>query len=161
MYNLSFLVFDTETTGLPDNFNVAASPITMENWDRCRMVQIAWRIYSAEKELTTSSCHIIKLEGFAIPDASTVIHKITTEMALAKGLPISDVLGNLFDDIKAYGVETTVAHNIKFDNNVVMSEIYRTGDDHLVSIWTSLKRHCTMLSNKSLFGGRWPKLSVL
>jgi len=38
-----FLIFDTETTGLPKNFN---APITdVDNWPRC--VQIAWQLHDS------------------------------------------------------------------------------------------------------------------
>ena len=155
------LIFDTETTGLPLSFNVSACPLTLDNWNKCRMVQIAWRIYNTKNELIVSKCHIVKPDGFYIPILSTAIHKITTEAALEVGLPISKILTELFTDIDAHDVDQVVAHNIKFDDNVILSEIYRAKDDYLISIWKSLKKHCTMISNKSLFGGRWPKLHVL
>lgn len=158
---MSFLVFDTETTGLPYDFNVGAGPLTLENWDHCRMVQIAWRIYSVDKELLEHQMHIIKPEGFTIPLSSTMIHKISTEAAIENGIDISDALDILFAAIDEYNVERVVAHNIKFDDNVILSELYRCRSDHLICIWRSLKKHCTMISNKSKFGGRWPKLDML
>ena len=35
-----YLIFDTETTGLPKNWNAPVSDI--DNWPRC--VQIAWQV---------------------------------------------------------------------------------------------------------------------
>ncbi len=158
---MSFLVFDTETTGLPESFNVEAGPLTLDNWDHCRMVQIAWRIYNADNELLIEQCHLVKPVGFDIPLSSTAIHKITTELAEQQGLSIDEVFTHLFMNIHLYGVKRIVAHNIKFDDNVVLSELYRSGNDDLVSVWRSLKKHCTMIAGKSLFGGRWPKLHML
>ncbi len=158
---MNFLVFDTETTGLPGNFNVLAGPLNLDNWNSCRMVQIAWRIYSSEKELLDEQSYVIKPEGFTIPATATALHKITTKDALANGTNISDVLNILFKYIEQHEVECIVAHNINFDFNVVLSELYRANADCVVSIWRSLKKHCTMISNKSKFGGRWPKLHML
>ena len=42
-----YLIFDTETTGLPQNFNAPLSD--SENWPR--MVQIAWQMHDENGEL--------------------------------------------------------------------------------------------------------------
>ena len=42
-----YLIFDTETTGLPKKFN---APITdLDNWPRC--VQIAWQLHDYDGRL--------------------------------------------------------------------------------------------------------------
>ena len=83
-----FLVFDTETTGLPQNYR---APITdFNNWPR--MVQIAWQIHDIKGDLVEVKNFIIKPEGFSIPFNSEKIHGISTKMALEKGIPLKDVL---------------------------------------------------------------------
>ena len=58
-----YLVFDTETTGLPRNFN---APITdVENWPR--VVQLAWQIHDADGVLVEQKDFLIKPVGFNIP----------------------------------------------------------------------------------------------
>ena len=42
-----YLIFDTETTGLPQNFNAPISD--SDNWPR--MVQIAWQLHDDEGKL--------------------------------------------------------------------------------------------------------------
>ena len=42
-----FLIFDTETIGLPKNYNAPYSDLA--NWPR--MVQLAWQIHSATGEI--------------------------------------------------------------------------------------------------------------
>ena len=42
-----FLIFDTETTGLPKNFNAPISDFG--NWPRC--VQIAWQLHNYDGSL--------------------------------------------------------------------------------------------------------------
>ena len=42
-----YLIFDTETTGLPKNFR---APITdIDNWPRC--IQIAWQLHDSDGTL--------------------------------------------------------------------------------------------------------------
>ena len=37
-----YLIFDTETTGFPKNFNINFEDIN--NWDTARCVQLAWQL---------------------------------------------------------------------------------------------------------------------
>ena len=58
-----FLIFDTETTGLPKDWN---APITdLDNWPR--VVQLAWQIHDSEGKLIEVQDHIIYPDGFDIP----------------------------------------------------------------------------------------------
>ena len=83
-----FLVFDTETTGLPQNYR---APLTdFNNWPR--MVQIAWQIHDVKGDLVEVKNYIIKPEGFSIPFNSEKIHGISTKMALEKGISLREVL---------------------------------------------------------------------
>ena len=52
-----FLVFDTETTGLPKRWN---APIDdLDNWPRC--VQLAWQLHDANGKLIENQNYLIKL----------------------------------------------------------------------------------------------------
>ena len=54
-----FLIFDTETTGLPLDNN---APLTnFDNWPR--MVQLAWQIHDEKGNFIKAENHIIKPEG--------------------------------------------------------------------------------------------------
>ena len=69
-----YLVFDTETTGLPSNWN---APITdVNNWPRC--VQIAWQLHDELGELVEQKDFLIKPDGFDIPYEAEKIHDIST-----------------------------------------------------------------------------------
>ena len=57
-----YLIFDTETTGLPQNFNAPLSD--SENWPR--MVQIAWQLHDENGELIENQDYIIKPEGYGL-----------------------------------------------------------------------------------------------
>ena len=58
-----FLIFDTETTGLPKKWNAPLSD--SENWPRC--VQIAWQIHDFSGECIENRSFLIKPEGYTIP----------------------------------------------------------------------------------------------
>ena len=83
-----YLIFDTETTGLPQNWN---APITdTQNWPRC--VQIAWQLHDSFGNLIENADYIIKPDGFTIPLNAENIHGISTDLALKKGILLSDAL---------------------------------------------------------------------
>ena len=61
-----FLIFDTETTGLPKDWN---APITdLDNWPR--VVQLAWQIHDSEGKLIEVQDYIVYPDGFDIPKKS-------------------------------------------------------------------------------------------
>lgn len=158
----AFLVIDTETTGLPASFRFSAKPENISNWDSCRIVQIAWRVYdSTSCELLSSVSRVIKPEGFTIPDDASSIHGITTDFARQNGKKIIDALHELIESITRFEVERIVAHNTRFDVNVVLSELYRGELHDLAERWSSIRKYCTMLNNANKFGGSWPKLGAL
>ena len=72
-----FLIFDTETTGLPRNWN---APLTdTENWPRC--VQIAWQLHDEWGRVLESKDYLVKPNGFDIPYDAERIHGISTGLA--------------------------------------------------------------------------------
>lgn len=114
-----YLIFDTETTGLPQNWK---APITdTQNWPRC--IQIAWQLHDVFGNLLEHANFIIKPDGFTIPLNSENIHGISTDLALKEGFPLDEVLIK-FNEIIA---KTTfiVGHNVEFDLNVMGCEFHR------------------------------------
>ena len=83
-----YLIFDTETTGLPRDYS---APITqLDNWPR--LVQLAWQLHDHTGALQSSGNYIIRPEGFTIPFNSEQIHGISTERALKEGVDLKEVL---------------------------------------------------------------------
>ncbi len=114
-----YIVFDTETTGLPENFN---APITdFNNWPR--IVQLAWKVYDIQGNVISTHNRIVKPDGFIIPPESISIHRITNERANSEGLPLKEVLNEFINSIKHS--KFLVAHNINFDNKITGCEFLR------------------------------------
>ncbi len=153
-----YLFFDTETTGLPRDWN---APVTnTANWPR--MVQLAWLLYEPDGKLVKSNNHIIFPEGFTIPRDATALHGITTKMAVDQGENLSTIL-KLLDTLVA---ESTllVAHNMNFDERIIGAEFIR---NKMKNVLAGKPKICTMESATPFcgipgrYGYKWPKLSEL
>lgn len=116
-----YIIFDTETTGLPRNWN---APITdTDNWPR--IVQIAWQLHDDMGRLIEHKDYLVKPDGFDIPFDSEQIHGISTALAEKFGEPIQDVLHE-FNEALAKA-KFVVGQNVGFDVNVTGCEFYRYG----------------------------------
>jgi DNA polymerase-3 subunit alpha len=114
-----YLIFDTETTGVPHN---KTAPITdLDNWPR--LVQIAWQLHDAQGKLISKHNYIVKPEGFDIPYKAEQVHGISTKRALAEGHELIDVLGTFIQDLTRTSL--LVGHNIEFDINIIGAEFIR------------------------------------
>src|SRR6202008_3281340 len=102
-----FLIFDTETTGLPRNYN---APLTdFDNWPR--MVQIAWQLHDKTGKLLHNNSIIIKPDGYTIPFNAAQIHGISTERALAEGQDLKQSLIDFAEIVK--NTTYLAGHNIE------------------------------------------------
>lgn len=116
------MAWDTETTGLPG----VRTPPTVKNlhkYDSCRIVSIAAVKYSSRGREIASFHRIVKPEGYVV--GATEVHGITHEYAETHGTPFAQVFKEFIDFVGP--VETLVAHNSRFDENVLISETLRMG----------------------------------
>lgn len=114
-----YLIFDTETTGIPRN---KTAPISdLENWPR--LVQIAWQLHDSRGKLLSHHNYLIKPEGFDIPYKAEQIHGISTKRALAEGHELKKVLTTFAEDLSM--TAELVGHNIEFDINIIGAEFLR------------------------------------
>ncbi len=114
-----YLIFDTETTGLPKRWN---APITdTDNWPRC--VQIAWQLHDAMGNLVEHQDYLIRPDGFNIPYDAEQIHGISTALAEQQGLSLAEVL----EKFNAAMAKTKfiVGQNVGFDLNIMGAEFHR------------------------------------
>jgi DNA polymerase-3 subunit alpha len=114
-----YLIFDTETTGLPRDFK---APITdTDNWPRC--VQIAWQLHDDLGRLVEQKDFIIQPDGYDIPFQSEQIHGISTKLAQTVGVDAKEVWAQFADVLERS--KFVVGQNIMFDVNVMGCELYR------------------------------------
>ncbi|MGI6373743.1 MAG: exonuclease domain-containing protein [Patescibacteria group bacterium] len=154
-----YLIFDTETTGLPKNYRAPLSDF--DNWPR--LVQLAWELYDFDGEKWESVNYIIKPEGFIIPEEATKIHRISHEQALQEGVPLKEALAHFIQEVNS--AEQVVGHNIEFDENIVGAELLRLQMDNP---FLDAKKICTMKQGTMICridngrgGFKWPNLSEL
>ena len=124
-----FLIFDTETTGLPLLKN---APLTnFDNWPR--MVQIAWQLHDELGNFVEAQNHIVRPDGFEIPINAKMVHGISTEYALEHGEPLGDVLDMFLEAAKK--AKYLVGHNINFDLSIVGCEFLRNRGENPLPNW--------------------------
>lgn len=156
------LIFDTETTGLPKNYNAPMSDT--ENWPR--LVQLSWVLTNGVDRQEFD--FIIKPNGFEIPSHVAEIHGITTERALAEGCDLDFVLAifRAFMNV----ADKVVAHNLDFDKSIMGAEYYRSNlGEAFEERFKSKELFCTMKKANEILkirgthagGNKWPKLIEL
>ena len=154
---MKFLIFDTETTGLPVDFAASAFK-GPNNWPH--IVSISWAIMNETlTKVLSSQSYIIKPRGWEIPFESTVIHGITTAEATEYGHDLAEVMDKFFyEDCDGY-----IAHNIHFDRNVVYNAMLWDLDYHYFE-GLGKPKMCTMQLGRKLCKlpkNKSPKLSEL
>ena len=85
---MSGLVFDIETTGFPDRvgWNNYYPPTDLSKYSKSRVVSVSYAVLGEDYDITQSGSHIIKRNGFAIPNSN--FHVITDEMSDKSGITI-------------------------------------------------------------------------
>ena len=122
-----YLIFDTETTGLPHN---KTAPIEdFDNWPR--LVQLAWQLHNPTGKLLSMGNHIIKPDGFTIPFNAEKVHGISTKRAEEVGQHLTEVLDKFSEDVRK--AEVLVGHNIEFDNKIIGAEYLRSNQKNLLA----------------------------
>lgn len=166
-----FFFFDTETTGVPKNYNASAEDV--DNWPR--VTQLCYAVFDENEQLIKKHNTLIKPEGWTIPTVEElraqgnknpnffVENNMSTERCEAEGYPIADVMDDFISDrLKA---DYSIAHNISFDSKILRAEMFRLGrreEFTAPKICTMMKstqfcQLCTPGSNRF----KWPKLEEL
>ncbi len=155
-----FLVYDTETTGLPRRDD---APLTdFDNWPR--VVQIAWQLHDAQGVLLEAQNYVIQPEGFDIPFNAAQIHGITTAVAQHYGKPLREALKAFRQALDQ--AQFLVGHNLAFDNKVLGCEFLRQGEDNPLPAFPVLdtgedtREYCQLPGGKG-GGFKMPRLEEL
>lgn len=157
-----YLIFDLETTGLPRMTQAKrfANFKYVRYYDTSRIVSMSWIHLDKNYKKISSNYFIIKPDAYQIPKESSEIHGITTEYATKYGVPILDVFKVFKHSVSES--QQIVAHNIRFDKSVLLSELYRYKQYHLIDDLLTKDEYCTMMQGKkALNKTKFPKLAEL
>ncbi|MGB1313924.1 MAG: DNA polymerase III subunit alpha [Bizionia paragorgiae] len=150
-----YLIFDTETTGLPKRWD---APITdVDNWPRC--IQIAWQLHDAMGNCVESQDYLVKPDGFNIPYDAEKIHGISTELAEEQGVELSEVLAKF--NIALGKAKFVVGQNVKFDLNIMGAEFVRENVSNVLQelpVLDTCTEHTANLCE--IPGGRYGKFKL-
>ncbi|MCF1420516.1 DNA polymerase III subunit alpha [Mangrovimonas futianensis] len=113
-----YLIFDTETTGLPRSFQAPISDT--DNWPRA--IQIAWQLHDAMGNVIEHEDFLIQPEGFNIPYDAEKVHGISTALA-EQGVPLTEVLHKFHAVLQK--AKFVVGQNVEFDVKVMGCEFFR------------------------------------
>lgn len=154
-----YLIFDTETTGLPQNFS---APLTdFDNWPRC--VQLAWQVHDETGKLISDGDFIVKPDGFTIPFNSEKVHGISTDRAHKEGIPLVEVMDHFSRDLEK--CTFVIGHNLEFDLNIMGSEYLRMERSNPLSDKVPIDTKDESTDYCAIPGGRgrykWPTLAEL
>lgn len=146
---MRYLVFDTETTGLPPRDNTADPDPTFSTWPH--IIQISWLIWNS----STFAIEKVRDLYLQLPPGKTISpgalekHLINPEHLAEHGVPPEDALTEFAEDVKA--CHYLVAHNLRFDIEVSHAEYVRRGMPSPFESKNKM-RFCTMEHGKPLCG---------
>jgi len=155
-----YLFFDTETNGKAKSF--FAPPTALDNWPR--ITQLAWQLYDKDEKLISERCDLIKPDGWTVPKEQFFIeNNMSTERCEEFGIPLLESVSAMINDIERS--EYMVAHNMKFDVNVLGAEFIRLK----VKSQKKPEKICTMMTGTSYCkipkarggGHKWPTLTEM
>lgn len=151
------MFFDTETNGLPLNFD--KDDLSPGNWPS--MVQLAWVIADEKGREVERREFLIELpEGEEEDEKAVAIHGKTKELLRDKGVRLVEVFKVYLDDL--YKCDVVVAHNLDFDLGVVVSNFKNRLNVGIGNCFLGRKVVCTMALGSKLDIGnyglsRWEK----
>ena len=145
---MKVLVFDTETTGLPEGRNTSITEVG--KWPH--IIQISFILYDTD-EVNMLLCedHIIKLDDTVdISEESVRIHGITRRQSTRKGVPLIDAIHKFNTALQ--NADCVVGHNLSFDKRMVMVESNRLKIPQYFTNnnGSGIKEYCTMKNSITL-----------
>ena len=151
------LFFDLETTGLPKQigYDKWYNPEELDKYDTSRVIEIGLVLVNNKGAIVEKYNAIIKPDNYTkLEPIITKLTGITDQEILTNGRDLKDVI----EEIKPFfkRVSTINAYNIKFDYNILLSEMYRIHDKDMIQILIDAKQECTFkLSKQILYIGSY------
>ena len=116
-----YLIFDTETNGLPTMLNYKCVPYNYEHgWDNCRMLSIGWLVVDNKFNVLNQEYHLIRDETIFNSIHTQKINKILDSDRNENGLLFGEVIDKFFRDLDE--CEYIVSHGSDFDFNLLIHE---------------------------------------
>jgi DNA polymerase III epsilon subunit-like protein len=116
---MKVLVFDTETTGLPEK---GASIYDKSKWPH--IIQLSYILYDTSNNSVLIKNNYIRIdESIIISPESFNIHSISREILDSVGINIVDALKEF--NIYLKDCDIVVGHNISFDKRLIFVECFR------------------------------------
>jgi len=155
------LVYDTETSGLPFKQRGARYDYkNLEHFSSARLVSISWLLLDEKNIIIDKNTYYIKPENFQVSQKSIEIHGLSEEFLNKNGVTIHEMVLDLNGLLEKYNIELLIAHNISFDINILMSELFRYDYTITLEKINNIKLYCTMFKAQSKMRvSKWPKLT--
>ena len=154
---MQFLIFDTETTGLPINWKAPMTQI--DNWPR--VIQLAWILCDVNGIELNRGKYLIRPEGWTMPTGDFWKENgFTHEKSVLEGIEIEKVLDLFIADLET--ADFIVSHNMSFDYNVLGAEMIRANKKGKRAIRICTKELSTDYCKiPGKYGNKWPTLTEL
>ncbi len=150
------LVYDTETTGLPDFKKPAEDP------SQPHIAQLGAILYNNGRRPVCEINVLVRPQGWVIPPEATLVHGITQEAAEKYGLKLETVVGIFLALVDR--AELLVAHNHDFDEKMMRREMHHLGFASRAEELRAKPNYCTMKQSTNIlqlpgrYGFKWPNL---
>ncbi|WP_448698767.1 exonuclease domain-containing protein [Mucilaginibacter sp. AW1-3] len=136
------LFIDTETSGLPKNWNL---PYTDNaNWPYA--VQVSWVIYDEYQQEVKREDHYISNNDFVISKQAHKIHGLSAEFLSQHGDSRKQVMSLLYRDLEKYQ-PLVVGHFVELDYHITAVDFFRVEMEQPMN---RLPMFCTMIATKNL-----------
>lgn len=157
---MNYLIFDTETTGLPRKY---AKP---GDDNQARVLQLACIHVDENFKRLAQFVFVIKPDGWTTVDpGAEKVHGISFAMCQQRGVDMKMVLSILRDLANASSI--IIAHNIKFDQQMLDIECDYHGVNRIIVHNATHKLFCTMIHTTDICNiphptwpgkNKWPKV---
>ena len=143
------LVFDTETTGLPEERNTSIRQTN--KWPH--IVQLSYILYDTDAlKIVACQDYVVAIpDDVVISEGSQNIHGITKSLCKRKGIPVEMALDDFHERLAT--ADCLVGHNLSFDKRMIMVELIRLGRrQHFSKDGRGVVEYCTMKRTSELCG---------
>lgn len=154
---MPYVIFDTETTGLPDWKLPADHP------DQPRLASAAFLLADDDFNVTEEFYSLVKPDGWQMSEEAMRVTGITMEKLNDEGRPVRELLDFYAAAIDAGRI--SCAHNHQFDGKMMRGELRRAGMNDkfeqtpTICTMRSMTNICKIPPKGNRGGYKWPTLS--